>query len=92
MSEEQTALARALAEMFSETDAQGELRFGDAEIPAVRAMILLELARTQQHEDLSHAHKVELALLFDAIGIDETTDPKDVEPRVRAYYASLAGE
>ncbi len=89
MAEDRSALARALAEMFAETDKNGEPKFGDAEIHAVRAMILLELVRKEQIEELSHAHKVELALLFDAMDIDENTDPKEVEPKVRSYYKRL---
>ena len=82
-------LAVAVRKLLNKKNADGSPHYGPAEVHALRAMILLELVRREAIDPLTSPYKVELALLFDGIGLNEHTDPQSVEAKVRHYFQSL---
>jgi hypothetical protein len=85
----QTPIARALDKLFDEKKPDGTPRFSIVEIHAMRSMILIEIARRGEIDNLSPDRKQELAFLFDLIGLTPHTDPAVAPELVKKYFKNL---
>src|SRR5262245_28320441 len=85
----QTPVARALDKLFDEKKPDGTPRFSIVEIHAMRSMILIEIARRGEIDQLSDERKKELAFLFELIGLTPQTNPDLAYGMVQKYFKNL---
>lgn len=83
------SFAEGIEAIVNRKGADGRLKYTSADVHALRAMLLLELARQNLVEDLSESSKAELALTLELIGIGELTPPDQVLPLIVKYYQSM---
>lgn len=81
--------AEALRELFEQKKKDGSPKWTASDVSAVRAVFLLEIARRSELDTLDGPQRVELAVLLDEIGINEGTDPKQVDKLVKAHFTKL---
>ncbi len=83
------AIADALFELFHQTGDSGAARWSDDDVLAARSVLLLEIVRRGELEQLGPSQQAEVAALFAAIGLDEDSAPDAVEPAVARYFSAL---
>lgn len=79
-------LVEDLNAIFRERDARGKPRWKPQDIQAVRNFLLLDLCRRGEGLKLNEANKMELGMLLEAIGLEESTPPEEVDGLVRAFF------
>jgi hypothetical protein len=82
-------LADALFELFRQTRDDGAARWTDEDVLAARSVLLLEVVRRGELEQLGAPQQAEVAALFASIGLDEESAPEAVEPAVARYFNAL---
>jgi hypothetical protein len=81
--------AAAFDKLVNRKNPDGSLKYTPKDVHALRAILLLELARSGLAEELSDSSKQELFLTFKLIGIDDKTDPAEVKGLVEKYFKEL---
>ena len=83
------SFAKALDTLVSRKNPDGTLKYTAKDVHALRSMLLLEIARKNEVDNLSETSKTELALTLQLIGITGQTAPELVMPLVEKYYRGL---
>lgn len=83
------SFAKALDTLVNRKNGDGSFKFTPKDVHAIRSMLLLELARRGEVDELSESSKVELALTLANIGITAHTAPDLVMGLVEKYYRGL---
>ena len=83
------SFSKSLDKLVSRKNPDGSLKYTPKDVHALRAMLLLEMARRNEVDNLSEASRIELALTLELIGINAATKPEAVMPLVEKYYRSL---
>ncbi len=83
------SFGRALDRLLTRKNPDGTFKYSAKDVHALRGMLLVEIARRGEADQLSDASKVELLLTLELIGISAQTSPEAVTPMVLKYFRSL---
>jgi hypothetical protein len=83
------SFAKALDTLVNRKNGDGTHKYTPKDVHALRALLLLEIARRNEVDNLSETSKAELALTLELIGIGAQTPPEMVMPLVEKYYRGL---
>src|SRR5262245_40216532 len=81
--------ARALDTLVNRKGPDGLLKYTPKDVHALRSLLLLEIARRGEAEELSEMSTFELGLTLSLIGIGAGTPPEQVLPLIEKYYRGL---
>jgi hypothetical protein len=83
-------VVQELIALFEQKKSDGSARFSEVDKFVTRAIILLEVLRAGEFENLNDERKLETALLLDSMGIHGETPPEEVHERIVRYFRGLS--
>jgi hypothetical protein len=83
------SFARAFDKLVNRKNPDGSLKYSAKDVHALRGILLVEIARRNEVDQLTEESKLELAITLENIGISAQTPPEQVGPLVQKYFKSL---
>src|SRR5688572_19437342 len=83
------SFARAFDKLVNRKNPDGSLKYSAKDVHALRGILLVEIARRNEVDQLTEESKLELAITLENIGISGQTPPEQVGPLVQRYFKSL---